>query len=197
MERKRIAILVDFENIHDFSVPKAESYEISLYLFAGAKQKFISIELLRNILSRSELNIIQVATIGDNSLDFSLAVEMGILHKTEAKEVEFYVLSKDKGFDFAVEYLKKRHGRKVKRVESLEFLVTPEARQKTSKSEQSKILNQFYQKYTNFLNTTAHPISKREEGAKNQIRSFFRVENLNEVEINYLFNRLKENGFIG
>ncbi|EJF06556.1 hypothetical protein ThvES_00013590 [Thiovulum sp. ES] len=206
MERKRIAVLIDFENIHDFSVPKVENLDIKFYLFTGAKQKNISIELLQSILEYNKLEIIPVTSIGENALDFSLSVEMGVLHKTEEPNVEFYVLSKDRGFDFAVNYLKKKYGRKVRRVEGFQFLspktetttkTTPPKVEKEKQADRSKMLNQFYQKYANFLNSTAQPISKREEGAKNQIRSFFRVENLQENEINYLYNRLQKNGFLG
>jgi hypothetical protein len=200
MERKRIAVLIDFENVHDFSVPEAENVDISFYLFTGAKQKTISIELLQSILKHGSIEIIQVSAIGENSLDFSLAVEMGILHKTEKEDVEFYVLSKDRGFDFAVNYLKKKYGRKVRRVEGLQFL-SPNRVVKNAKEnkgvDRSKTLNQFYQKYANFLNSTSQPISKREDGIKNQIRSFFRVENLNETEVSHLYNRLQKNGFLG
>jgi hypothetical protein len=202
MERKRIAVLIDFENIHDFSVSKVENLDIKFYIFTGAKQKNISIELLQSILQYGKPEILPITSIGENALDFSLSVEMGILHKTEDPNIEFYVLSKDRGFDFAVNYLKKKYGRKVRRVEGLQFL-SPKTETASPKPEKektvdkSKMLNQFYQKYANFLNSTAQPISKREDGVKNQIRSFFRAENLQESEINYLYNRLKKNGFLG
>ncbi len=186
MDRERIIILVDFENIHNFTVPTEKRYEMVVYIFVGAKQKNISINLIENILKNGKLEIRKSSFIGENSLDFGLAVEAGIIHSKEDKGSKFYILSKDKGFNLVTEYLK-QYGRVAKRVENLDFLSGGD---KTANREK-----QFYTHLKSIFANTNMVISQKENGFKNQVKSIFRNDNISEDEVSYIYKRAIQDGY--
>lgn len=105
--RKKI-FLVDSENISDYSFIK--NYNISdtdeIVIFASAQSKSIKMEYLEDILEcRAKISFEWVETGSKNELDFQLVAYLGInLNKC----LDYYIVSKDCGFDGVVSYIKKK-----------------------------------------------------------------------------------------
>jgi hypothetical protein len=124
-------LFVDYENVTDLSGIDLNSYD-EVYLFLGAKQtkvdfsKFPSQRIV-------DLKVIKVDTVGKDSLDMHISLYLGRFDALLPKEIEFDVLSNDKGYDGVLKYINDS-GRKTKRV-SLKR-VTPQGAESGQKSTQ-------------------------------------------------------------
>ena len=99
-------ILIDFENVQpkDLSVFDAEQFKI--IVFVGANQKKVPVELAKALQPfGSKAEYIQITGSGSNALDFHIAFYIGWLVKQDSS-ANFYIISKDKGFDPLIKHLK-------------------------------------------------------------------------------------------
>ena len=101
---------IDFENVHSegFSGVEALGENDTLYLMFTEYCKMLSIEALEKICRRKiKLEVIRVGTGTKNALDFQLASFMGyIIAKNEGRDSNFYIVSKDTGFNPLTEFWK-------------------------------------------------------------------------------------------
>jgi len=110
-------LLVDFENVQPADIAHLKK-DCAVIIFMGAKQDSIRDKLANSIRERGTLVEFQkVDAVRNNALDFHIACHLGrILERSP--EVHCTVLSKDKGFDPLLRYLK-RNGLKCRRIENL------------------------------------------------------------------------------
>jgi hypothetical protein len=110
-------LLVDFENVQPTDLSQLTE-QASVVIFVGANQKSVPMEL---VSSAQELgNRIQWHRIegsGRNALDFHIACHLGRTLEASPK-TRCTVLSKDKGFDPLLRFLKKA-GMEVRRINSM------------------------------------------------------------------------------
>jgi hypothetical protein len=102
-------VFVDFENVHqiDLSVIGAKSVYFTLLL--GAQQKRLDAELVEKLMEHAtSVQLIRLTSSGKNALDFALAYHVGRAVMTDPTAY-FHIVSKDKGFDPLIEYMKSRH----------------------------------------------------------------------------------------
>lgn len=86
---------VDYENLNNLDDLAITQYE-KVFLFLGYKQNTIKIsEIFTRVLN---LKIIKIKSIGENNLDFHIAYYLGKLDQEVDKKIDFFVLSKDKGY---------------------------------------------------------------------------------------------------
>lgn len=78
----------------------------------------INLTVLEKMLKKNvtNLRLIKVTAGGKNALDFQLSTYLGyLIAKTEEKNVGYYIISKDQGFDFIVKFWN-LHGVPIKRI---------------------------------------------------------------------------------
>lgn len=107
-------IYVDYENMSNLKeMPKING---KYFFFIGNKQK----SLPRSLVTTTNQNFVEWVEIsgnGKNALDFHIAFFLGI-NKNEKNTVH-YVLSKDKGYDVLINFIKNKYKVNIKRIEKI------------------------------------------------------------------------------
>jgi len=110
-------LLVDFENVQQLDLSRLDD-SFQIIVFVGANQKNIPIELVTSAQRFGErIKWQKVDGSGSNALDFFIAYQLGRVFET-SPQLYCIVLSKDKGFDPLLQYLKK-NGLTCRRINSL------------------------------------------------------------------------------
>jgi hypothetical protein len=104
---------VDYENVGSLEALNIAEYE-KIYVFCGPKNTRITFGSLPPE-GFCSIELIGVATMGANNLDFRIAFHMGRFHEIADKAIAFHIVSNDTGFNGLVNHLKKI-GRKCKTV---------------------------------------------------------------------------------
>jgi hypothetical protein len=103
---KRNYILIDYENVQSVALERLKSLPVSVVIFVGQSQKHIPIELFRKACAfTGSIEVIESIASGKNALDFQMACYAGAISEKEPLAFIHFV-SKDKGFDAVVLYLK-------------------------------------------------------------------------------------------
>jgi hypothetical protein len=103
---KRNYILIDYENVQVMALERLESLPVSVVIFVGQNQKSIPIELFRQAcVFKGSIEVIESVAIGKNALDFQMACYAGGVSEKDPLAFIHFV-TKDKGFDAVVLYLK-------------------------------------------------------------------------------------------
>lgn len=101
-------IYVDYENVHEAELDRLTGKPAHVTLVLGNHHKKLSLALVKLIHKHAEqVNLIETDLIAKNALDFVLACEVGRQTEIDSKGY-YYILSKDKGFDAVIHYLKER-----------------------------------------------------------------------------------------
>lgn len=99
-------VLVDFENVQPKNVGSLSGRPFKIRVFAGAHQSKVPLEMARALQALGpDVEYIQIDGNGKNALDFHIAYYIGRL-AAETPGANFYVISKDKGFDPLIKHLK-------------------------------------------------------------------------------------------
>lgn len=115
-------IFVDFENLPRIKIERLDPHKHELFIFVGHKQNRIHFDLVQEAQQFGEhLHWIKIKSVSKNNLDFHLCFVMGELHQQVPASIKFYVLSKDKGFDPVLRFVRNK-GRKCRRLESMKSL---------------------------------------------------------------------------
>lgn len=112
-------LFVDYENVHQLNVDKIKNDNVKVFMLVGSFQNRIPFEMVKKTqYLGSDLTWIKIASEGKNNLDFHLCYLLGEYNNTTDKEVSFYVLSKDKGYDGVIKFINS-NGRKCFRIEKI------------------------------------------------------------------------------
>jgi hypothetical protein len=110
-------LLIDFENVCHIALGSLPA-DWHVLIFVGKSQHSIPFEITRDAQQLgNRLEWIKIEGDGRNNLDFHLAFHLGRLAYA-SPNVEFRVLSKDKGFDPLIQHVVAR-GLKCKRIERI------------------------------------------------------------------------------
>jgi len=96
-------VFVDHENIGHLNDFESDGID-KIFVFVGATHKTLKINFIK-LNDNVSLEIIKIKKIGENNLDFHLAYYLGKLDVISDLDVEFIVLSADKGFDHLIQYV--------------------------------------------------------------------------------------------
>ena len=100
-------ILVDYENVHPEALPKASEIPLQVHLFVGDKQMKIPYALAEGLQALgANASYVKIEGNGSNALDFHIAYFIGKIAEQD-DNAYFHIVSKDKGFDPLIRYLKK------------------------------------------------------------------------------------------
>ena len=104
---------VDYENVGSLESLDLEQYQ-RLIIFCGPRHRKLNLGEIPTS-SFCHLELIRMASTGNNNLDFHLTFYLGVHHLEAGKDVTFHVISNDKGFDGVIQHLVEM-GRKCSRV---------------------------------------------------------------------------------
>ena len=180
-------ILVDFENVQPASLQKIpKDFPVKLIVFLGENQTKIPFDFasaLQKLGTRAEY--IKISGQGKNALDFHIAFWVGQLSEQE-RDAYFNIVSKDKGFDPLMTYLK-----------SLKIL----ARRVNCLSEISIFKNQNLSHsdkisaMVNFLKSRGNARPRKRKTLRNAIASYF-AHTMNEEELDHIIQTLLSKNYI-
>ena len=105
---KNTYVLIDYENVQPEAMAALEREHFSVIVFVGANQAKVTYEVA-SVLQRlgDRAKYIKIAGTGGNALDFHIAYYIGQLSAKEP-DANFYIVSKDTGFDPLIQYLKSK-----------------------------------------------------------------------------------------
>jgi hypothetical protein len=100
-------LYIDYENVQNVNLGRIAQLDFRIWVFTGVSQSRIPIELVRSTQAfGSNLQWVSIDGNGPNALDFHIAYYLG-LHAAENPKDEYFILSKDKGFDPLIKHVAK------------------------------------------------------------------------------------------
>ncbi|MCL2036762.1 MAG: PIN domain-containing protein [Oscillospiraceae bacterium] len=104
--------LVDFENVHSDGLAGVDflAEDDEVVIFHSNNADTITFEMMHKLMfSKAKVSYYKVRRGGRNALDFQMASYLGYLVKVYSdepadKSVEFFLISKDNGFDFVIDF---------------------------------------------------------------------------------------------
>lgn len=100
-------ILVDYENVQPEDLPKSSEIPLQVHLFVGDKQTKIPFDLAESLQALgANAKYVKIEGNGSNALDFHIAYFIGKIAERDDNAF-FHIVSKDKGFDPLIRFLKK------------------------------------------------------------------------------------------
>ena len=115
-------LYIDFENVQSIDLPRVALQDFTIWVFTGVSQSKIPIELARTTQPFGDkLHWLSITGSGPNALDFHIAYYLGI-HTVANPKDDYYILSKDKGFDPLIKHVS-ANGTRCKRISSLSEIV--------------------------------------------------------------------------
>jgi hypothetical protein len=100
-------LLIDYENVQGVDLSRIERMDCRVFVFTGSNQNRIPFELVSSAQRLGErLDWIRVEGSGPNALDFHIAYYLGARVARNPAD-EYFVLSRDKGFDPLIRHLVK------------------------------------------------------------------------------------------
>ena len=101
-------VLIDYENVQPKNLELLADHPFKVLVFVGETQSKIPFDLADSMqFLGSDAKYVKIAGSGQNALDFHIAYYIGKLAAQEPKAY-FHIISKDKGFDPLIRYLKRR-----------------------------------------------------------------------------------------
>ena len=98
-------ILIDYENVKAVDLEPIFDKPYHLMVFVGASQSKISTDFAMQVQNLRAAEYVRISGNGHNALDFHIAYMIGRLAEREP-DASFHVVSRDRGFDPLITYLK-------------------------------------------------------------------------------------------
>lgn len=130
---------VDYENVGSLEALDLKKYQ-RLIIFCGPRHRKLNLGDIPTA-SFCHLELIRMTSTGNNNLDFHLAFYLGVHHLEAGNDVEFHVISNDKGFDGVIGHLSEM-GRSCSRVNCVKKKLTTKAAQGIAKKATKKAVKQ-------------------------------------------------------
>ncbi len=102
-------LLIDYENVQGINLGQIVGTDYRVCIFTGSSQSKIPIDLVSSTQALgNRLEWIRIDGNGPNALDFHIAYYLGS-HIAKFPSNEYFVLSKDKGFDPLMKHIAKEN----------------------------------------------------------------------------------------
>lgn len=99
-------IFVDFENVQEADFDRIANRPVKVTVVLGEQHKRLPADLVKKLLKHAgQIELIETGRAGKNALDLVLAQHIGVV-RTGDPDGYFHIVSKDKGFDALIGYLK-------------------------------------------------------------------------------------------
>ncbi len=134
-------LLIDFENLQTVSLESLDPQTTEPWFFVGGSQNKLPFNLVQSTQHFGDsLKWIKIEGNGKNNLDFHITFELGRIAESGRRDVEVYILSKDKGYDPVIEYAR-RFGLHVRRIVNLSQMPSSKQSAPESKYTDSVVAN--------------------------------------------------------
>ncbi|MGC6248068.1 PIN domain-containing protein [Bisgaard Taxon 45] len=184
---------IDYENIHSLDNTNLNEYE-KIYLFLGAQQQSINLsEKFNDLLN---ISLVTIKKVAKNNLDFHIAYFLGKVDQQVDKQINFDVISKDKGYQGICDYIQnQKESRKCKLIDI--SLDKTEKNLPTVTEDKSEKPEQEIEKYTNeyqsfMLRTAIRNLPTTVEKLFKHICSQTSVQKLPQTTINIIVPQIIE-----
>jgi hypothetical protein len=168
-------ILVDYENVQKIDIKKINE-NVKMLVFVGANQKNIPAELVEKTQPKGEnIQWIMIKKSGKNAADFLIAYHLGTI--ISLKQTEFFIYSKDKGFDALVEFIKSKN-KKVRRIENFNEINSCRIVLENIDNNLEKVMNNLEK----VAEKKVESIPATIETLSNSIKSWLKTEDENETK---------------
>jgi hypothetical protein len=180
-------VLIDYENIHPRNLELLADHPFRVFVFVGQNQARIPFDLADSMqLLGNHARYIKVDGGGQNALNFYIAYYVGELAALES-EANFYVVSRDKGFDPLIRHLHEKKMR-VRRVTDLGKIPLLQLSAKSSMDEKISAI-------VKNLGGRGQSRPRKVTTLQKAINSLFTRE-LDQKELNELVNEMKRRKLI-
>ncbi|GMG88774.1 PIN domain-containing protein [Biformimicrobium ophioploci] len=186
---KRNYVLVDLENVSPDNLHLLEDEQFHVKVFVGSSQSKIPTEMviaMQSIGSRGEY--IQISGSGKNALDFHVAYYLGILAEREPDSY-FHIISKDKGFDPLISYMRSCKKFVHRHVDVSEISILKAKLPEKPSSETG------YERVVNSLKVRGRSRPRKPETLRSTIRALFNPP-LPEGEVEKIVQQLEKEGVV-
>lgn len=166
---------IDYENLNSLDGLALQEYE-RLFLFVGASNNQTEIRLTEKFSDEINITLIKIKSVAKNNVDFHIAYYLGKLDEQADKNVEFYVLSNDQGYDGICDFIQHKKQRRVCQRKGVQLEKQPIAQ--TNNTEE--VVFQKYVQYMKQTETKHLPVKLK--ALKNNIRSHTDLVKINKEE---------------
>ena len=181
-------VLVDFENVQPRNLRLLKDKPFKVVVFAGANQTKISTDFVIELNERNEYGkLIQIEGSGKNALDFHIAYYIGTV-LSQSPDAEIHVISRDKGFDPLIRFVRERHKAQVRREPDIAEI--PALRIPASKGKDEQVAAVIEN-----LKSRGNSRPRKLSTLKNTINHLVDVK-LGDADLNKFINELKQSKVI-
>ena len=179
---------MDFENVQPRNLRLLKDKPFKVVVFAGANQTKISTDFVIELNERNEYGkLIQIEGSGKNALDFHIAYYIGTV-LSQSPDAEIHVISRDKGFDPLIRFVRERHKAQVRREPDIAEI--PALRIPASKGKDEQVAAVIEN-----LKSRGNSRPRKLSTLKNTINHLVDVK-LGDADLNKFINELKQSKVI-
>lgn len=182
--------LVDFENVNESALEGIKILKSGdlVYIFHGEQLKSISLSITKEMLeTKADIEFVGIHKKAKNYLDFQLSTFLGYLIG-KGEKANFYIISKDTGFDSVIDFWKNR---KISIIKQDSLII------KTVKQPSNNVTDN---KKTNSNNINNQPKNTKSKESQPEISSKILPEEYREklksaIIVNNLSNKISNNDY--
>lgn len=181
-------MLVDFENVQPRNLELLTKRPFKVRVFVGANQTKVPVNLaaaMQKLGDRAEY--VFISGSGRNALDFHIAFYLGELAAGHP-DTEFFVVSRDRGFDPVIRHLNEERNIGAKRVADVAEIPSLRISAGTSQDEQIQAI-------VKNLKSRGRSVPRKVSTLRNTIRSLI-AERFTDEQLDELIAVLKKRGII-
>lgn len=186
-------LFIDYENVQNLDFSSIQLEDIEVKIFVGQSQNKIPFELVQSIQGLGHrVEWIKIEGSGNNSLDFHIAFYLGRVSNNLSNS-KFIVLSKDKGFDPLISYLKKQNIQcsRIEEISKLQQTNKTKSPNHQNTQNSPKSTDTLISKIINHLSKiTQNSRPKTRSSLRQYIKSLLRSHQLGEKQIDAIIETL-------
>ncbi len=181
-------VLVDFENVQPKNLELLKEHPFRVLVFIGSNQAKLPRHVVVPMQALGEkAQYVEIAGSGPNALDFHIAYYIGEL-ATREPDAHFHIVSRDKGFDPLILYLKNRKKIRIRRETDLAEIPELRIPDTTSRDEQIDAI-------VKNLRQRGHSRPRKVKTLQNTINTLF-TKKLDQAELDAITDELRKRSLI-
>jgi hypothetical protein len=181
-------VLVDFENVQPKNLEILKEHPFRVLVFIGSNQAKLPRHVVVPMQALGEkAKYVEIAGSGPNALDFHIAYYIGEL-ATREPNAHFHIVSRDKGFDPLILYLRNRKKIHIRRETDLAEIPELRIPDTTSRDEQIDAI-------VKNLRQRGHSRPRKVKTLQNTINTLF-TKKLDQAELDAITDELRKRNLI-
>lgn len=181
-------VLVDFENVQPKNLELLKEHPFRVLVFIGSNQAKLPRHVVVPMQALGEkAKYVEIAGSGPNALDFHIAYYIGEL-ATREPDAHFHIVSRDKGFDPLILYLRNRKKIRIRRETDLAEIPELRIPDTTSRDEQIDAI-------VKNLRQRGHSRPRKVKTLQNTINTLF-TKKLDQAELDAITDELRDRNLI-